>query len=255
MNDLTVITLHLPYRADRLERLREEIAGQVYDAGGTSRVQHLIFTDTSLTYGECMRKSLERSTGRYVCWLDDDDWPMPRYVGAILEGIDTGADVVTFGSYTPGCVPAWLYFGKTDNCGRDPLDNGNIKSANHYCAWSRPYALAVPWLPRYYGAEYAWYTGLRLAFPSLVEHHVHEVLHEYRYDASDTKCQNREAIGKSIGQGARVLLLFRGTDGNVLMAVGNNQPSGGYYRAYTPGGHTERVSEDDVKVLYEITYR
>jgi glycosyltransferase involved in cell wall biosynthesis len=252
MHDLTIITLHLPERADKLRALRAELARQVSEFG--AGVQHLVYSDPSQPYGCSMRNSLELSTGRYVCWMDDDDWPMPRYVAGLMEGVRAGADVVTIGSYTPGCVPAWLRFGVEDNCGRDPIDDGNIKSANHYCAWKREYALAVPWLPRYYGAEAAWYTGLRLAFPNLREHHVHEVLHEYRYDACDTKCQNREAIGKSLAQGARVALLLR-ESGDVVMAVGYNQPAGGYYTVYTPDARTEVVPEGRVRVLKVIVYR
>lgn len=187
--------------------------------------------------------------------MDDDDWPLPGYVDKILEGITTNPDVVTLGSYTPGpkSVPAWLRVGAKDNSGRGK-DNGIIKTANHYCAWKREIALASPWLHRNYGAEYVWYTALRLGFPSVKEYFIEEVIHEYRYSSTGTICQDRKSIGESLADSSKVKILRY--KGSLLYAKGEKQPDKhGYYLAQSPDGKISHVLATDCELLEEVKYR
>lgn len=248
---LTVATLHLPHRKDELDKLKAEIRQQA----GNESVEHLI-EEGPERYGFKMRRSTERASGQYICWIDDDDWPMPGYISSILEGIRSRPtpDVVTFGSYTPGCVPAWLRFGVKDNSGV-AADGGNIKAANHYCAWKIAVAASSPWLPRNYGAEFVWYTALRHQYTGkLVEYHIPKVLHEYRYDAQGTRCQDRRSISESLKDGGARVLVLRHKDGQMLFATGWNHEDGNY-KAQWPNGITLTVPSSDVTLIDEIIYK
>ena len=247
---LTIITLTIPGRESQLSRLSEEISLQSVN---TPTRHHVI--RGSGGYGRKMRMSLSNVQSGYVCWVDDDDWIYPTYVEDILNAIHQNQpDVVTFGSVTPGHVPAWLRFGKRDNEGTSP-DGGNIRSANHYCAWRFDLAKSMPWLPQNYAAESVWYTGLRLAYPNLREHHIPKVLHEYRYTQSDTKCQNGRSIHLSMANGGNKITILRAFGNQLFVAKGSRQPVHGYYMAMSSSGEFIVIPTTETQILQEIRLR
>jgi predicted O-methyltransferase YrrM len=249
---LTIATLTIPSRKLDLQGLMIEIAFQI----GDEPVEHLI-EEGPERYGVKMRRSLERSSGQYVCWLDDDDLVHPAYVSSILKGIRSTPtpDVVTFGSYTPGNPPAWLRWGVTDDYGLREDGYGKVKTANHYCAWRRDIVMSVPWLPRNYGAELAWYTGLRHEWRGkITEHHIPEVLHTYCYNPNGTQCQDRPSIDDSLKDGGNKVTILRHKEGVILMAKGwDKNPT--TYKAQWPNGFTLTVPSEDVKIVDSIVYR
>lgn len=210
-SELTVATLTIPGREDRLEALKREIKRQSLEYP----VEHLIVPGEG-SYGEKMAASIVQANGVYICWMDDDDWPEPNYIEEIVRGIHARPvpDVITFGSASPNCVPAWLRWGAKDNEGVTE-DGGNIKAANHYCAWQVDLAWKAPWVPKNYGAEYLWYTALRETQHNVKEHRINKVLHEYRYDPHDTKCQNHEGIAMSFADGGRHVAIVEVSDGRI----------------------------------------
>lgn len=60
-----------------------KVAGERLDKGGFS-------------IGTKRQLGLKRSEGKYVCWLDDDDWISPDYVETILRLAINDADVLVF---------------------------------------------------------------------------------------------------------------------------------------------------------------
>lgn len=253
---LTVVTLTIPGREESLRQLQDELSRQISECG--HYVEHLI-EEGPERYGVKMRRSTERASGRYVCWMDDDDFPTPDYIQSIVDGINSTPepDVVTIGSCTPGCVPAWLRYGVTDNSGIAP-DGGNIKAANHYCAWRRWLALSSPWLPRNYGAEFIWYTVLRKRWAGLlIEYHIPKVIHTYLYNASGTRCQDRPSIDDSLKDFGNRVLVLQHKDGQILAATNipptKHKPT--TYRVQWPNGITLTIPVTDVKVIDEIIYR
>ncbi len=49
-----------------------------------------------LTVGEKRNRLLDAARGRYLSFVDDDDWVAPTYVTDILEAAERGPDVVVF---------------------------------------------------------------------------------------------------------------------------------------------------------------
>lgn len=245
----TIITLNIPGRDDSLSLLADEVARQ----SKGSPVEHLVHRGGN-PYGTEMRSSLMRARGQWVSWVDDDDFIEEGYVKEIVAALnDGGPDVVTFGSHSPGHRPAWLRVGRKDNDEERP--DGIVKTANHYCVWRKTIAGSVPWLPRYYGAEYAWYTGLRVAHPGLREAFIPKVLHRYNYNPQGTKCQNEKAIGESLADHGTKVKIIRHKDGRILMACGWQQPSNGWYHALDASGAVREIGSDKVEVLEEVIYK
>lgn len=240
-NVLTVVTLTIPGREASLERLCREIARQ--SAG--LPVQHLVHSGPN-RYGTEMRRSLERAPGTHVSYVDDDDFVEPSYVADICAALESDPDVVTFGSFTPGCPPCWLRANRGDNSGTP--EEGNVKTANHYCAWRKTLAMSSPWLPRNYGAEYIWYTALNLANPGLREVHVPKCLHVYLYNAAETRCQDRESIGQSLANGGNRILICRHVDGTLLAG-----PS--FDALQRPDGAVAAYKKAELVVLREVEFK
>jgi hypothetical protein len=64
-----------------------EVSGERADKGGK-------------TIGQKRQEGLDRSTGKYVCWLDDDDNVSPDYVETILRLAQANSDVLVFNSFS-----------------------------------------------------------------------------------------------------------------------------------------------------------
>ena len=251
---LTIATLTIPGREKHLQALQIELASQI----GSEPVEHLI-EEGPERYGTKMRRSIERASGEYICWVDDDDMVHPDYVLSILDAIrnNPNVGVVTFGSQTPGCEPAWLRFGHHDDSGyiETRHGKGRVKSANHYCAWQRDVAASAPWLHRNYGAELAWYTALRKIWHGkITEHHIQEILHIYCYDPDLTRCQDRPSIDDSLKDGGTRVAIWKHKDGSIVMSTGWDRDAK-THKVQWPSGFILTVPLADLSYVDEIIYK
>lgn len=246
----SIITLTISEREKQLRKLMEEVKKQI----GNRPIEHVVQHGPG-TYGEKMRKSLVRSKGLYVSWIDDDDFPEPDYVDSILDGIYRGnMDVITFGIASPGLLPCWQRANRKDNSETpaDGVAKGEIvKAANMYCAWRRDLALSAPWLPRNYGAEVIWYNALNLANPHLREHHIHKVLYSYRYSDRSTRAQDRQSIRDSLSNGGNHVWIFKHNDGRIFVAKNIQLRAHEFYAA---DGSIVRANVQDLRLLKEVRF-
>ena len=87
---LSVLVCSLTRRTKYLERLLAVLQPQL-----TDEVELLIETDDGkLTTGQKRNILLEKATGEYVAFVDDDDLVASSYVQKILEAVKTEPDVV-----------------------------------------------------------------------------------------------------------------------------------------------------------------
>ena len=54
------------------------------------------FTDGGLSIGEKRNALLQRASGEYLCFLDDDDEPTPNYIEQLVRMCNEGNDICTF---------------------------------------------------------------------------------------------------------------------------------------------------------------
>lgn len=92
MIDLNVLIPTVPKRVQKLSRLMDSLSSQ-----RRSNVRFNILCDESnKSIGLKRHEMLAGATGRYVCFIDDDDIVAPDYIDSILEKFETEPDVVGF---------------------------------------------------------------------------------------------------------------------------------------------------------------
>ena len=177
---LSSLTPALPSRMDRLAQLMAEVASQI----GDQPVEHLVLLDNKRrTVGEKRDALLRSARGRYVSYVDDDDWITPDYVRELLAAMGDDPDVITFRQHctvngAEGEVEFRLGHPNEAFC---PAGTAR-RNAWHVCAWRRDLAILSHFPKSNYGEDWAFASPL-CALPGLREGHVPRVLHFYTYDA------------------------------------------------------------------------
>jgi hypothetical protein len=209
--ELSIITATIPERAESLSRLKRIVEQQSVGMP----VEHIIVEGDG-TIGRKINTGFYRSNGRYVCVVDDDDTISDDYVVSLLQGIRTGADVVTLGMQIPGQAPIWLRAAATE-------DGATEKMANHLCAWNRHIALAAPLLPRNYGWDVVWYRSIRAGFKGLREYHIPRVLYQYHFSPETTRAQSPASVADSIDNNGRTIRIGLLHDGRLAAGPSMNR--------------------------------
>lgn len=92
MPSLSILILSINSRADLLARLLETITPQL-----TPEVELLTLIDNGeKSIGAKRNELLDKSTGRYVCFVDDDDLVADDFVASITNAIKLDPDAVGF---------------------------------------------------------------------------------------------------------------------------------------------------------------
>lgn len=87
--NLSLLICHLPDRIDYLMRLLHKID----EYGGVRPdIEILIDDDTELTTGAKRNKLLQKASGKYLAFIDDDDLITEHYFPGVFEGIKKGVD-------------------------------------------------------------------------------------------------------------------------------------------------------------------
>lgn len=178
---------------DQLEQQRESLC-----LSDQQLVEILIDIDNGeSTSGIKRQRITDRSQGKYICFVDDDDRLSPHYLTSLIEQCKKGPDVVTFklqmewlGSAADKRRPEIWEFGLW----RNRRHRGQM-SANHLCAWRKDLARKVAWCPNLgYGDDQLWYQPLIMS--GLVESvkHIPEILYYYQFSFETTENQKRERI-------------------------------------------------------------
>ena len=177
---LSILTPALPSRWDLLRSLCAEIAGQI----GELPVEHLVLLDNKRrTVGEKRDALLRAARGRYVAFVDDDDWVSRDYVRSVVEAAAGNPGVITFRQHcTVNGVGGEVEFRLGSP--NEAFVPGGVARRNawHVCGWRRSLAILSHFPACNYGEDWA-FAGRLCALPGVVEEHVPRVLHYYRYDS------------------------------------------------------------------------
>lgn len=104
---LSILTPSVPERSDKLSSLMIKLSHQtdyIHTHHWTlGRVEYLFddskkFTDGGLSIGKKREALVKRASGKYLCFLDDDENVSPNYVETIVRLCQLDCDVVTFRS-------------------------------------------------------------------------------------------------------------------------------------------------------------
>lgn len=174
---LSILIRSLESRKDKLTELLNHLYKQAIDG-----VEILFEVDNKeITSGAKANKLLNRAIGKYVVFIDDDDWVADYYVEEMLKACDSDADCFAingFYSIDGGSQIKWRL--SKDNQDRDVYENGELiylRHTNHITAVKREIAL-VHGFPNISNAEDKAYSqALKLE----TEYTIDKPMYWYRY--------------------------------------------------------------------------
>lgn len=191
MKTLSVLILTLPTRIDSYSNLIKRLNKQVLDNNLIDTVQILTFCDTKeISVGEKRNILLNKSCGKYVCFIDDDDVISDDYLIKLISGINSGADVVTFcGDYVENTLRTPFSISMVH---RGNYNEPNIfyRLPNHLCPVKREIALSCLFTNKNFGEDSDYAERINQHIKN--EFHIQEKLYFYMYDSntSQTKPNN-----------------------------------------------------------------
>jgi glycosyltransferase involved in cell wall biosynthesis len=104
---LSILICSIPQRKEQLNLLLSELEKQVNEIGLNINEdievivrddQHELFNKKDvLNVGEKRNLLLEASSGKFVCFIDDDDWISPNYLKLIIEVIKNNQNIDCIG--------------------------------------------------------------------------------------------------------------------------------------------------------------
>ena len=178
MITLSVLTPFVPSRLGKLGLLIAELERQI----GGLPVEHLYLGDNKRrTVGAKRNALLHAAKGKYIAFVDDDDWIKPTYIRDILRALNKAPDVVTFeqDAYFDGVhgKVEWRLGQHNEEWSPERLTR---RGAWHPCVWRTEIARMSVFADVNWGEDWAWAEPLNLL--PLKEVHLSKVLHEYHYD-------------------------------------------------------------------------
>jgi hypothetical protein len=191
MKLLSVLILTLPTRIDSYSNLIKTLNKQVIDNNLIDVVQILSFCDTKeISVGEKRNILLNKSCGREVCFIDDDDVISNDYLTKIITGINSNADVVTFcGDYVENTLRTPFSISMVH---RGNFNEPNIfyRLPNHLCPVKREIALNCLFTNKNFGEDSDYAERINQHIKN--EFHIQDKLYFYMYNSntSQTKPDN-----------------------------------------------------------------
>jgi glycosyltransferase involved in cell wall biosynthesis len=191
MKDLSILILTLPTRIDSYARLIKSLNQQVIENNLINSVQILSLCDTKeISVGEKRNILLNKSCGKYVCFIDDDDMIAPNYLSKIISALSSNADVVTFcGDYVENSIITPFSISMVHR-GNFNHPNMFYRLPNHLCPVKREIALSCQFTDKNYGEDSDYAEKINNFLKN--EFHIQDKLYFYMYDSntSQTKPNN-----------------------------------------------------------------
>jgi glycosyltransferase involved in cell wall biosynthesis len=191
MKELSILILTLPTRIDLYSRLIKSLNQQVIENNLMHRVQILTLGDTKeISVGEKRNILLNKSIGRYVCFIDDDDVIATNYLSVIMSALDSNADVITFcGDYVENEIRTPFSISMVHR-GNYNHTNMFYRLPNHLCPVKREIALSCQFTDKNFGEDSDYAEKINNYLKN--EFHIQEKLYFYMYDSntSQTKPNN-----------------------------------------------------------------
>lgn len=201
MKKLSILICTLPERSNHLDILVKEILRQCEEHNDPIEI-FAENSDRQMSIGLKRNRLLEKVTGKYLCFIDDDDMISPNYIKHIMEGIEKDVDCISLRGEmtTDGLNPeifehsikynAW----KTNNLTNisppttSPSERGVRGEAikyerypNHLNTIRSSIAKEFQFPTKNHGEDHAWSKQIHESGLIKTEHYVPEVTYYYKY--------------------------------------------------------------------------
>ena len=189
----SVLILTIPSRVEKYwTPLCQHLDKQIADTG--AKVEVLTLADNkAMTIGEKRQSLLDISRGKWVGFLDDDDWVSDDYIASLSQAMnDKPADVITFEQDCTVNSDKFKVDFRVGNPHEPYVPNSGVslirRPPYHMCFWRNKIAKNVRFRPSSYGEDLDWISRMLPYVTS--ETHLDKVLHYYRYsDATSESIQ------------------------------------------------------------------
>lgn len=154
---LSILIPTLPERQSFLNELMQEIVYQ-------SMPDVDVLMDSRpkpVTTGEKRNALLERATGEYVWFIDDDDMIYKGAIAAVMQGIKTGVDVLAINGVmtTDGRNPEKWFISLGNPY--EKIKGVYYRFPNHITPMKREHAVKVKFPHQTFGEDYKWACALK----------------------------------------------------------------------------------------------
>lgn len=179
---LSILICSLHSRREQLTALVKELLFQRND---NEEIEILTEVDNKeITTGAKRNLLLQRATGKYIIFIDDDDWIEPCYIAELLKACASDADCFAMRGWitTNGHNKIeWRLSKEYEN--RTIKENGYthvyLRKTNHITGVKRELALQAGF-PDYSNAEDKWYSD-KVAPLCKTEYQIMPLLYHYRF--------------------------------------------------------------------------
>lgn len=145
----------------------------------------LLYDDSEVdSIGEKRNRLMGRAKGKYLCFIDADDWPIVNYVELLIKAIESDCDCMSLmGSYSVDGVFDGIFEHSLKYDKWETVD-GEIKYLrfpNHLNCIKSEIAKQFKFPEKNFGEDFDWSTIVHEAGVLKTEHYIPEILYFYRY--------------------------------------------------------------------------
>lgn len=204
---LVILICTLPDRSEPfMGKLALELERQIQELDAWERVTYFYLGSPEYRGGNTGLKvgmkrnilvSMALDLGEYLCFLDDDDWISKDYIKELLQGTETGADVVSFKAWYShdGKDKRPVYYSIRYPKNESQPDK-YLRLPNHLCAMKANKWRKVPFPNLAFSEDNSFAERVK---PLLnTEHLIDKFLYEYKHLSSVSKTKTTWQIEKGI---------------------------------------------------------
>ena len=184
----SILTPTIPSRAGQVAELTKHIQSQIQQESAEKVVEHLVLSDNMVrSIGGKRQALVDIARGKFIAFVDDDDWVADDYVQEILDEIrqDVRNDLITFQQFAKyGDQQSLVEFKLGQDDQPFQPDGRTLRGPWHVCAWRRDAVRGCQFLETNYGEDLAWARQARNRVRK--SRHLPLILHHYRHDPETT---------------------------------------------------------------------
>ncbi len=159
---ISILIPSIESRAELLAKLHFNLMWQIYTLGAIGSVEVIVEVDNKkITTGAKRNNLLRAARGKYIVFVDDDDWVMDYYVAELLEAAKSDADCFAInGVHTTNEKNPTQWFLSKDYENKTVIINEKAvyhRSTNHISPVKRCLAM-IYGFPDKSNAEDKWYS-------------------------------------------------------------------------------------------------
>lgn len=177
---LSILIPSIPERKNKLDNLLNELNRQKksYEVEILTSVTNK-YIEGGLSVGAKRDLLVQKAKGKYLCFLDDDDYLSPDYLDSIIEYTKQNTDVITFKSFFK-CDTYWSIVDmdlryENEDCKEEYFK----RCAWHVCPIRTNIAKTERFNDINYGEDWDW---MQRILPKLTTHiKINKIIHQYNY--------------------------------------------------------------------------